>query len=630
MTTNNRVAILDAGGQYVDLVKKAVERQAVAADILPLNTALYKIEKKYKAIIISGSPASSHAESAPSVDKAVWQSSLPLLGICYGMQSMVVAGGGQVAKNAIREDASIITNIDNSHPLFKGIKGELKALFTHGDFVIKLPKSFKVLGQHDLSNGATAYSAITRGNKLGVQFHPEVFDDTPEGYQIIKNYLEFAGLKQDKQFLNNRLDYLIKLKRQQIRKQVGSRPVIAFVSGGVDSSVAIALATPVVPVKNLHAYYIDHGFMRDEDDQVIEMLEAAGIKVNKIDASQEFEQAQITIKGTTYGPLIDTIDPEHKRQIIGKAFIEVQNRLIKQLKLSDALLLQGTNAADRIESGHSTGDSHTATIKTHHNQVKEVKQLKASGRLIEPIDDLFKDEVRELGRYLGLPEELVARQPFPGPGLAIRILATKHNRLTLKTNKNELKIQQFVAQINADTVANLLPLSSVGVGGDERSFLSVASLFNPSLSPAKLEKLATDLPAHFRGLINRVIYALTPINMPHISQTKTLLTSEVRAQLRMADRIVYEAMREFNVINKISQFPVVLVPLSFNGKNQRSIVLRPVKTTTFMTVQAMLPERDLDPLFLKLVSERIVANVPNISAVFLDLTNKPPATTEWE
>ena len=631
MITHNRVAILDAGGQYVDLVKKAVQRQGIPADVLPLDTPLTKIEGRYGAIIISGSPASSHEETAPQPDKSIWDSQLPILGICYGMQAMVSAHGGQVAKNAIREDGRVTTNIDTSHPIYSGIKQEFTGLFTHGDFVKTIPEGFTTLGKHDLPDGSTAYSSIAKGNKIGVQFHPEVFDDTPEGYQLFKNFLQLvAALSPDEKFHEQQLKQLITVKRSQIAEQAGDADVIAFVSGGVDSSVAATLAAGVIATNKLHAFYIDNGFMRDEDEQVVEALQSAGLSVQKVDAVKDFENGTVNIDGTAYGPLTAVTDPEQKRKIIGKVFIDVQNRLIADLKLEKALLLQGTNAADRIESGHSKGDTHTQTIKTHHNQVREVQELKASGLLLEPIDDLFKDEIRELGRELGLPPELVARQPFPGPGLAIRIIATAESVPKLKTDPTETPIQEFLDKHYSGVKAHLLPVRSVGVGGDERSHLSVVAIQGDGLDDRQLVKLGSELPGHFREAVNRVIYALSENKLEDGSQTATLLSADVRSQLRQADAIVFEAMRSSNLLGAIDQFPVILLPLSFGRVGQRSIVLRPVKTSTFMTVQAMLPGRDLPGRFLQEITERIQGSVPGISQVFLDVTNKPPATTEWE
>jgi GMP synthase (glutamine-hydrolysing) len=324
-------------------------------------------------------------------------------------------------------------------------------------------------------------------------------------------------------------------------------------------------------------------------------------------------------------------DPEQKRKIIGKVFVDIQNQLIAGLKLNKAFLLQGTNAADRIESGHSKGDAHTMTIKTHHNQVREVQDIKASGLLLEPIDDLFKDEIRELGRELGLPEELVQRQPFPGPGLAIRIIATSETQPVLSPLPEETALQAYLdTQPYKNATAHLLPIRSVGVGGDERSHLSVVAIQHADLSSDELSLLGTNLPSQFRDTVNRVIYALGSELLQNCSLTKTLLTSDVTKQLRHADGIVFEEMRSADLLGTINQFPVVLLPLSFGSEGHRSIVLRPVTTSTFMTVQAMLPDRDLPISFFKKVTSRILNEVPGITQVFLDVTNKPPATTEWE
>lgn len=632
------IAVLDAGGQYVDLVKKACERLGYPATVLPLDTPTAVLKKNYKAIIISGSPANTSQGPAPQPVEDIWNSSLPLLGICFGMQAMVLAHGGEVVKNAIREDGRITTQVDTTHPIFRGIKKDFTGLFTHGDFVKSIPEDFQVLGSHKLSDGSTAYSSIAHGNKIGVQFHPEVFDDTPEGYQLFKNFLQIiAGLEPNENFRHQQLQKLIDTKLRQIKEQVGDRHVIAFVSGGVDSSVAATLAAQVIPHTRLHAFYIDSGFMRDEDDMVIEALLSAGMLVDVVHAEELFENGIVELDGVTHGPLKNITDPETKRKIMGKVFVDIQNKLITRLKLTEALLLQGTNAADRIESGHSTGDSHTMTIKTHHNQVREVQEIKTAGRLIEPLDDLFKDEIRELGRELGLPEELVERQPFPGPGTAIRIICSDGK---LKPDDPKPGTKDFVDSklsllpIKVDPLS--LPIRSVGVGGDERSHLFVAAVEYDKQRIANSHELAilgADLPAFFRDAanpVNRVIHALSPGSVKNYSLTKTYLTADVRAQLRQADRIVFEEMRANDLLGKIKQFPVILIPLSFNKPGQRSIVLRPVTTSTFMTVQAMLPDRDLPVQFFNRITDRILAEVSGISQVFLDLTNKPPATTEWE
>lgn len=623
------VAVLDAGGQYVDLVQKAVERLGYPADVLPLDTSV-KVLKKYKAVVISGSPANSQEVDAPLPDPAVWETGLPILGICYGMQAMASAFGGYVERGVVRQDGRVKTKVTATHPLFRDTKSEQTALFTHGNFVTKVPKGFKVIGQHTIGK-QTAYSAIAKGNIVGVQFHPEVFDDTPEGYQIFKNFLSsIAGLEADPTLFRSQTEQLIARLRSEIRAQVGDKHVIAFVSGGVDSSVAAALAATEIDPSKLHAYYIDNGFMRDEDEAVIELLKHLGIPVTKIDAADYFSNATMLKEGELVGPLVEVIDPQDKRQIIGKAFIDTQNKLVAELGLKEAILLQGTNAADRIESGHSQGGEHTAVIKTHHNQVKEVQELKARGLLIEPLNKLFKDEVRTVGRFLGLPEEVVDRHPFPGPGLAIRILCAKGDEFYEQAASVEQSIQQYVSETTTEQItARLLPIRNVGVGGDERSHVSAVAL-SSNASWQVLGDLAIKLPSLFRDDVNRVIVALGDSPIDNLSLTPTKLDKEARLQLRQADRIVFEEMRASGVIHDTKQCPVVLLPLSFGVLGGRSIVIRPVTTTTFMTVQPMLPGRDMSTEFVSKVAQRLLREVPDISQVFLDLTSKPPGTTEWE
>ncbi len=625
------VAVLDAGGQYVDLVQKAAQRLGYHANVLPLNTPVEDLQGKYGAIVISGSPANSQEIDAPMPDPNIWDSGMPILGICYGMQAMVSAHGGKVERGQARQDGRVTTSVNTSHTFFKDTKTEQTALFTHGNFVAEVPSDFTVIGQH-VTEERTVIAAIAKDNMIGVQFHPEVFDDTPEGYQLFKNFFEnIANLQADPSLVQDQTETLIERLRSEIHERVGNNHVIAFVSGGVDSSVATTLATTEVAPDKLHAYYIDNGFMRHEDEAVIDLLKHLGVAVTKVDAADYFSGATMEQDGEIVGPLVDVTDPQVKRRIIGKAFIDIQNRLVAELGLEEAMLLQGTNAADRIESGHSTGDTHTALIKTHHNQVKEVRDLKARGLLLEPLDELFKDEVRNLGHHLGLPDEVVNRHPFPGPGLAIRILCSngrgsEFERLHAGV---DVAIQSYVDQIAPGVKAVLLPIRNVGVGGDERSHVSAVAL-SADRPWGALHQLALNLPSLFRDHINRVVVAVGNDRLGELSITPTKLDETARTQLRHADRIVFEEMRTSGVIRTAKQVPVVLLPLSFGSEGQRSIVLRPVTTSTFMTVQAMIPGKDMRVEFVQSVSQRLLTEVPGISQVFLDLTGKPPGTTEWE
>lgn len=624
-----RVAILDAGGQYVDLVIKAVERLGFEAKLLPLSTNAAKLAREYGAVIMSGSPASSHAQDAPSPDPNLWSQPVKYLGICYGMQAMAVALGGTVVRGKQREDGRTKTKLDASHPLFHDTKSEQTALFTHGDFVTKLPGDVTPLGGHELADGTHVYSAIAHGDFVGVQFHPEVFEDTPEGYQIIRNFLErIAGLKPDAKLVAEHTERVIAAKRKEIRRKVAGKHVIAFVSGGVDSTVALQLSATEIPAGNLHAYYIDSGFMRDEDNDVIGMLNRAGISVQIVHAAEQFANARVEFEGILSGPLKSVSDPQTKRRIIGKTFIDIQNDILGELGLEagNVLLLQGTNAADRIESGYSTG-GHTAVIKTHHNQVAEVKELEKRGLLLEPLSDLHKNEIREIGHRLGLPYDVVERQPFPGPGLAIRILCEEKSG-PVEPSELSRELSAYGRKYTHYR-AHLLPVRSVGVGGDERSHLSAVALAGrPDWK--NLHELAASIPAAYRGKVNRVVYTLGDADLEKAYHTPTLLSEDVTAQLRQADAIVFEEMRRADLLTTVKQFPVVLLPVSFGEAGKRSIVLRPISSVTYLVSQALVPELDLPKGFVENIAVRILKEVAGISQVFLDLTNKPPATTEWE
>lgn len=617
----SRVAILNSGAQYADKIVKAVERHGIPADKLPLETPAHELESHYGAVIISGGPKSSYGDDAPLPDKSIWKSDLPVFGICYGMHAMVQAHKGKVEKNGIVQNSQVVTRVSSQDPLFAGLKPDFKALFTHGDFVKELPPGFLSIGSHKLSDKETVYSAIRFGKKVAVQFHPEIFEETPQGFELFSNFLYGeAGLEVDKEFQANRHDNIIEAQRRQILAQAAGRKIIGYVSGGVDSCVAAKLVAEIVAEDDFRAFYIDTGFMRDEDEMIIKAVNQAGLKVEKKVEAGHFEQA-----------LADITEPEEKRKAIGKAFVEVVDRIEEELGMKDALLLQGTNAADRVESGQSNAGNHTALIKTHHN-VGPVQDRRQRGLVVEPLQDLFKDEVRELGRYLGLPDELVERHPFPGPGTAIRII-TATEALDDSLVETEFALREFVSSrqyLERRLVQSyLLPIRSVGVNGDDRTYKSVVAIDDKLLGGHHLKALGADIPANLPE-INRVIYSVgrKELHPPIITPTK--LDAQARLQVRHADRIVFEEMRSHNLLKKISQFPVILLPLSFDKPGDRSVVLRPVSSPDYMTARALLPDLHLPPGFIEHISDRITDEVEGISQVFLDVTNKPPGTTEWE
>ncbi len=628
-----RVAILDAGAQYVDLILKACERQGFPSQIFPINTPFDSLPQSIEAIVVSGGPSSSHAQDAPMPDTKFWhQANIPTFNICYGMQAFALATGGKVTTRGYREDGRHLTSVKTDHPLFTKIREQTQALFTHGDFVDAVGNGVSIIGSHETENGHTVISAIAQGPHVCVQFHPEVTDDTPQGYEIFSNFFEFvAKIKPDVEFLKNRMKKQISDKQKLIKNRMnGDKHMIAFVSGGVDSVTAVMLAKDVVSADKLHMYYIDNGFMRDEDDSVIESLRNVGLDVHKIDAEKRFEDATALIDHVKVGPLKNTVNPVHKRRIIGEAFVDIQDDIVADLGLKQNLvvLLQGTNAADRIESGHSKGGgSTTDQIKEHHNQVQRVRDLNP----IEPLDDLFKEEIRALAVALGLPNEIAYRQPFPGPGLAVRILGLDENGYDIRDAKHQSSLTSAIKSLNQRYDAKLhgilLPVRSVGVGGDSRSHIQAVAI-EGDVRLADLPNISSALTNEFRSLANRVVYKLAGSDLETISPVQTHLTGDMRATLRQADAIAMEVMREFKIGREIEQFPVILLPIGEGGK--RSIVLRPLFTRAHLTVQALVPELHLPKAFFDQITNRILSEVDGISHVFTDLTNKPPGTTEWE
>lgn len=689
------IGILDAGAQYVDMIKKACERHGYPAQVIPIDTPLELIKTEYKGIIVSGGPSDTFGEDAPMPDSRLWESDIPTLNICYGMQALAQSSGGTVSKRPYRQDGRVTTELDKKHPLFMGIRKDTTALFTHGNFVEDVPEDFQVIGEHQDKSGERVISAIVKGCHVGVQFHPEVFDDTPQGYEIFGNFFnEFAKIEPNTEFSERQLEDFVAKKRREIKERVGDKHVIAFVSGGVDSVTALELAASEVQQGKLHAYYVDNGFMRDEDEEVIQMLRRAGHEVQILRAEEEFEQAfadfddmpetirtydglladiqarnpeegfetleeeqiirltnasgdpeewRIKSIGSSahdknpdvvlqkrIGPLIDTIHPQHKRRIVGDRFTKLQNDIVASLGLTqeDVVLLQGTNAADRIESGFSKGGGQTtAEIKQHHNMVQSVRDLNP----LEPLDDLFKDEIRALAVYLGLPDEIAFRQPFPGPGTVIRILGLMEGGFDERDEASNALITELLDGLNEEYSCSLkpslLPVRSVGVGGDERSHIQATAL-EGDVDPQTLATIGNEIPTKFKELTNRVIYRLGGESLDDLQPVPTKLTRDMRRMLRKADRITFEVMREMGLMREIEQFPVVLLPMGKDGK--RSIVLRPITTKTHMTVQAMLPGIHLPEEFYEIITSRILNEVEGISHVFLDITNKPPGTTEWE
>ncbi len=463
MTHDSYVLILDYGSQYTQLIARRVREAGVYSEIHPFNTALNIVKTKPPAaIILSGGPASIYDPDSPQLDQQILDLNIPILGICYGLQALAHLLGGSVQRASEREyGRAVLKRISDGSVLFDGLqKAELTVWMSHGDKVIAPPPNFKVTA----STPDTPVAALESDDGLicGVQFHPEVAH-TPNGPQILANFLfKMAKIKPTWS-----MSSFVESSILEVRRRVGDSHVVAALSGGVDSSVMVALIHRAIG-KQLHPIFVDNGLLRkDEAERVHQALEQRlGIEVDHIDASERF-----------VAKLSNVTDPEKKRKIIGAEFIQIFEEESSRFP-NVRFLAQGTLYPDVIESVSFRGGP-SATIKSHHNVggLPEFMRLE----LIEPLRELFKDEVRELGLVLGLDDSLVWRHPFPGPGLAVRILGEiTRERLDLLREADAIAIDEIrKAGLYRDiwqAFVVLLPVRSVGVMGDERTYEHVAAL----------------------------------------------------------------------------------------------------------------------------------------------------------
>ena len=506
MPEQDLVLVVDFGAQYAQLIARRVRQANVYSEIVPSSMPVSQIlAKKPKAIILSGGPSSVYAPGAPTIDPTLFDHNLPVFGICYGFQAMAAALGGVVSQTGKSEFGRTSMTHNGSSRLLSDLDQEFRVWMSHGDSVTQVPAGFTSTA----STEVTPIVAFESSDALlaGVQFHPEVLH-SENGQEILRRWLiDIVGCNPTWNSQN-----IVATEVAKIKAQVGDKRVICGLSGGVDSAVAAAIVQKAIG-QQLTCVFVDHGLLREGEAEQVEkdFVAATGVSLMVVDAKKKFLDA---LAGVT--------DPETKRKIIGREFIRTFEEAARELSAHESVdfLVQGTLYPDVVESGGGEG---TANIKSHHNVGGLPDDLQFA--LIEPLRTLFKDEVREAGLELGLPEEIVWRQPFPGPGLAIRIIGeVTENRLTILRKadlivREELKLAKLDREIWQCPVVLLADVRSVGVQGDGRTYGHPIVLRPVSSEDAMtadwsrlpydvLEKISTRITNEVRE-INRVTLDLT-------------------------------------------------------------------------------------------------------------------------
>jgi GMP synthase (glutamine-hydrolysing) len=576
------VAVLDTGGQYTHLIARKIRELGVYADVLPSETPASELRGR-RGIIISGGPASVYEPGSPTVDPEIFAGGSAVLGICYGQQLMAQLLGGKVRKGLKGEYGQAEFQLDDDSVLFRDAIGRQQIWMSHRDTVEEAPAGFRVLGRTETCSIAAVADDARR--LYGVQFHPEVIH-TRNGRQILTNFLfDICECKPDWDPRHR-----VPLVEQRIREVVGDRSVFFFVSGGVDSTVAFTLCLQALGKERVSGFYVDTGLMREgETAYVRNLFKTLGTENFMVEeAGDQF-----------LGALEGVVDPEEKRHIIGEQFVAVQDRILRTGHfLAGAWILgQGTIYPDTIESG---GSAKADLIKTHHNRVAGIQRLIEEGRIVEPLTYFYKDEVREIGRELGVPDEFLDRHPFPGPGLAIRCLCSSDSAVPTALENGWM-----------------IPVKSVGVQGDSRSYRAVLSIKGGHQDASQLINRYAE--------INRVVSevrTIAPVNEMQVRPAS--LTAERLDRLRKADAVVRQFSEESGFDRKVWQFPVILIPFGTDTAPD-SVLLRPVDSVDGMTAQSV----SIDGGLLDRMASAIL-QIPGIGGVFCDLTHKPPGTIEWE
>ncbi len=615
MSSFSSVAIIDCGGQYTKVIDRRVRELQVHSEILPLDVTTGELER-FDAIILSGGPNSVYSESAPAYDPAILSTGKPTLGICYGMQLLTLHHGGEVAAGGQGEYGVEDITVDPANPLFRDLGPTERVLMSHGDSVTGLPAGFRVGAR---SRHAVAAIWNEDLGVYGVQFHPEV-DLTENGMAMLRNFLvDIAGLAQD-YVLSGRIEDSV----HAIRKQVGDNPVLAFVSGGVDSAVTAALLLKALPASQVYALHVDTGFMRkDESAGVVEGLRQLGLtNLSHVDASDLFYSTGLTRSdGTWIPPLVDLHDPELKRELVGSLFMDVLRDELNRLNLDfdRAIFAQGTLRPDLIESGNPGVSKVAQSIKTHHNDVPLVRVAREQGRVVETNADWHKDEVRQVARELGLDEEIAARQPFPGPGLVLRVVTWDGS------DAPPIDLDSRISTGLAGLQVRTLPFRTVGVQGDYRSHRYLLAVQPDDLANPVLNRLGQQIAGSYEE-INRVAIVLDA-RLP-LMELQAFPSTINRPQVDLLREVDARARHDLADLPS-SQLFCVIMPLG-SAQGRYSIALRAIITNDFMTGRHAGVGTDFPVDRLQTFAASVLRDFPEVDAVFYDVTGKPPATVEWQ
>lgn len=636
--SRSKIVVLDFGSQYAHLIAKRFRMLGYYSEIALPSTDLSVFEN-CKGIVFSGGPSSVYDEKVPEFNSEILNLPIPILGLCYGHYIVQLGYNGKVGKAPVGEFGFATLNLNPAvkSPLFEGIEPTQQVWMSHQDGVLEIGDGFEVVGStKDCPFAATQNLAKKR---FSIQCHCEV-KDTPCGNQIFQNFANYCGMEK-----NWDQDTVLQVILENIKKEADGKNVLLFLSGGVDSTITFALLNKALGQERVLGLHIDNGFMRKyESTNVADAYHKFGFNNFIVeDASESFLKA---IAGLT--------DPQKKRMAVGENFITVRNEVVAKQNLDESqwMLAQGTLYPDIIESG---GTKNSNTIKTHHNRVQGIQDLIAKGLIIEPVKDLYKDEVRAIGKKLGLSAELVMRHPFPGPGLSINVLCNDGKEksqdaeelpLALKELEG-IELNMFCENCSANLKRSILPVRSVGVQGDFRTYRFPALLdFGPAKEkewplgavaaekgirhfPGKREKIeeCSSTITNVSKYANRTViklYQKPGLKDDDLKLQEGYCDRRRLDQLREVDNIVLTELHKSGWYDQIFQHLTIDLPYAATPETA-TFVLRPVVSEDVMTARfAMLPKEILGVIVQK------IAELPFVDALYFDATNKPPATFGWE